>query len=169
MRKNRCPPHPCAPNATQLFPSRVRGSRSPSPLLWGNSSTGEAEGALSPVPPTCCCSPAPRLFLLQAHGGPGAGGWGQSCGLGAGAEAMGGNGAQAPGRAEPRGLRRWDGAGFGPQAGWGATGRAGLGVICSRDASLGPSAKSGSTCLCLRFLSQPSGLATFTGWEPDRF
>lgn len=42
-------------------------------------------------------------------------------------------------------------------------------MICNRDASLGPSAKSGSIRLCLPFLLQPSGLAVFTGWKLDRF
>lgn len=44
-------PPPRAPNATQHFPSRVRGSHSPRPLVWGNSlslSKGEAEGGTRP-------------------------------------------------------------------------------------------------------------------------
>lgn len=74
MRKNCCPPHPPhAPNATQHFPSRVRGSHSPRPLVWGNSlglSKGEAEDAGSLVPgATHECLFLPELLsFMQAHG-----------------------------------------------------------------------------------------------------
>lgn len=79
MRKNCCPPHPPhAPNATQHFPSRVRGSHSPRPLVWGNSlglSKGEAEDAGSLVPgATHECLFLPELLsFMQANGGLGAG------------------------------------------------------------------------------------------------
>lgn len=86
MRKNCCPPHPPhAPNATQHFPSRVRGSHSPRPLVWGNSlglSKGEAEDAGSLVPgATHECLFLPELLsFMQAHGGLGAG-WGPWLGM----------------------------------------------------------------------------------------